>query len=219
MTAIHGLPPGRAGRVWLARRVSVAARGADLLETKLRILAAEEQRFALLVERTEREWLAAVADADRWMGRARLLSGQRGLRLAAAGPPAEVSVRWDTTMGVRHPERATTLLPEPPPDAATPDSTALVLARSAYREALQRGADHAAALAALRAVRAEVRATRRRLRALERRWVPRLERARHTLADALEEQEREEGMRMRWGARRRDGAAPGGSADAGGSGR
>lgn len=217
MTTIHGLPPGRAGRVWLARRISVAGRGADLLETKLRILAAEEQRFALLVERTEREWVAAVADADRWMGRARLISGQRGLRFAAAVSPAQVSVRWDTAMGVRYPAGAATRLPDPPPDAATPDSTALVLARSAYREALQRAADHAAALAALRAVRTEVQATRRRLRALERRWVPRLEDARHALADALEEQEREEGMRMRWAARRLDGRGTDGDTDPEGS--
>lgn len=216
MTSIRGLPPGRAGRVWLRRRLDVAERGADLLETKLRILAAEEQRFALLVARTDREWSTAVAEADRWMARARLISAQRGLRFAAATAPAQVVVSWDTTMGVGYPARAGLRLPEPAADAATPDSTPLVLAREAYRAALRSGAEHAAAAAALRAVRAEMHGTRRRLRALQRRWVPRLAEARSTLVEALEEQEREEGMRMRWAARRSGGTAAH-SARAGGS--
>ena len=35
--AVRGQPPGRAGRVWLQRRLDVASRGATMLETKLRI--------------------------------------------------------------------------------------------------------------------------------------------------------------------------------------
>jgi vacuolar-type H+-ATPase subunit D/Vma8 len=45
-------------------------------------------------------------------------------------------------------------------------------------------------------------ATRRRLRAIQDRWMPRLEEAGRAVAEALEEQEREEGMRMRWAAER-----------------
>ena len=94
MTArLRGLPPGRAGRMWLARRLAVAERGADLLEHKLRILVAEEQSFALLAERTQAEWEAAVRELDRWMLRAALLSGERGLRLASDGADAEVRHR------------------------------------------------------------------------------------------------------------------------------
>lgn len=202
MTAIRGMPPGRAGRVWLRRRLEVAERGAGLLETKLRILAAEEQRFMLLVERTEQEWLSSVAEAETWMARGRLLGGQRSIRLAGPASPAHVYVDWDTTMGVQYPASAHTRLPDPPPDAPTADNSALVMTRTAYREALRRGAEHAAASAALDAVRAEVVSTRRRLRALEKRWTPRLEEARAGLAETLDEQEREDGVRMRWSARR-----------------
>jgi V/A-type H+-transporting ATPase subunit D len=67
MTAtIRGLPPGRAGRMWLVRRLDVAQRGADLLEHKLRILITEEHDFSLRAERARREWEAAVAELDRW---------------------------------------------------------------------------------------------------------------------------------------------------------
>jgi vacuolar-type H+-ATPase subunit D/Vma8 len=201
MTTLRGLPPGRSGRVWLSRRLDVAERGAGLLETKLRILAAEEQRFALLVERTQREWRAAVQDADLWMSRARVISGQRGVRFATPADRSDVSYGWETTMGVSYPSGASLRLPQPAADAATPDSSALLLAREAYQRALAVGAEHAAASAALESVRTEVSTTRRRLRALQKRWTPRLEGAQRALAEALEEAEREDGVRMRWGAR------------------
>lgn len=202
MTTVRGLPPGRAGRVWLSQRIDVAERGAGLLETKLRILAAEEQRFALLCERTEREWTAAVAEADLWMSRARVIGGQRAIRFATPRTPADVGVRWETTMGLSYPSGATVRLPEPDPDAPTPASSALVLAQRSYERALGLGAEHAAASAALECVRVEVATTRRRLRALQRRWTPRLQEAQRRLAETLEEAEREDGVRMRWSARR-----------------
>lgn len=206
MTTLRGLPPGRSGRVWLTRRLDVAERGAGLLETKLRILAAEEQRFALLVERTHRQWTAAVQEADLWMSRARVISGQRGVRFATPPDRADVAYGWETTMGVSYPSGASVRLPAPTADAATPDSSALVLAREAYERALAVGAEHAASSAALESVRAEVSTTRRRLRALQKRWTPRLEWAQRALAEALEEAEREDGVRMRWSARQIVGA-------------
>ena len=145
MTIVRGMPPGRTGRVWLHHRLEVAERGAGLLENKLRILAAEEQRFALLVARDEREWTSAVAEADRWLSRARVIGGQRALRLAATHSPAAVEVQWETTMGVQYPAHASTRLPDPPLDTATPDNTALVLAQQAYQRALVVGAYYAAA--------------------------------------------------------------------------
>jgi V/A-type H+-transporting ATPase subunit D len=202
MTTVRGLPPGRAGRVWLDRRLEVAERGTGLLETKLRILAAEEQRFELLSARTQREFSSRVADAELWMSRARVLSGRRGVRFASSGEPASVDVSWQSTMGVRFPAGARTRRAEPRLDAAAPDCSALAVAADAYDAALRAAADHAAALAALQAVRAEVRGTRRRLRALERRWTPRLHHARRSLADSLEESEREDGVRLRWAAGR-----------------
>ncbi len=205
MATMRGVPPGRAGRVWLRHRQQVAERGADLLETKVRILTAEHDRAALLVERTARDWTAAADQAERWMLRAALLGGRRGLRLAVDREPAQVTLTWATTMGVTFPDRADVTLPEPDPDAATPDVTALVHARRAAQRALQDAAEHAAATAALEALDAEVTTTRRRLRALQERWVPALEQAAAQLAEALEQQEREEGVRLRWAASRQVG--------------
>jgi V/A-type H+-transporting ATPase subunit D len=205
MTAIHGVPPGRPGRVWLRHRRAVAERGSDLLETKLRILAAERDRAALQAERTAREWALAAQDAERWLLRAALHSGRRGLRLAVDREPAQVHLTWATTMGVTYPDRTDLLVPEADPDAATPDSAALVQARAATRRALQVAAEHAAATAALEALDAEVRTTRRRLRALRERWLPRLDAAQAALVEALEQQEREEGVRLRWAASRQGG--------------
>jgi V/A-type H+-transporting ATPase subunit D len=180
----------------------VAERGADLLETKVRILAAEHDRAALLAERTARDWTAAADLAERWMLRAALLGGRRGLRLAVDREPAQVLLTWATTMGVTYPEGTEVSKPEPEPDAATPDGTALIEARWAARRALEAAAAHAAATAALEALDAEVTTTRRRLRALQERWVPALEQAAAELAEALEQQEREEGVRLRWAASR-----------------
>lgn len=202
MATLRGLPPGRAGRVWLAQRTEVAERGGTLLETKLRILAAEQQRVTLRAERTQQRWEQAVVEAERWMARASLLGGQRGVRLATDGPLADTTLAWETTMGVTYPAGARTTLPEAAPDAPTPDSSALVHAQAAYREAVVAAGEHGAATAALAAVEAEVAATRRRLRAIQDRWLPRLAGAARQLAEALEEQEREEGMRMRWAAAR-----------------
>ncbi len=202
---VRGIPPGRAGRVWLAHRQDVARRGAALLETKLRILAAERTRAALLAERTGRAWTQAASDADRWLLRAALLGGRRGLRLATERGSADVRLTWTTTMGVSYPVRADVVHDEPDPDAATPDGAALVHARAASRAALAAGAEHAAATAALAALDREVQTTRRRLRALEERWLPRLDEAAHALAESLEQAEQEEGLRLRWAASRQGG--------------
>jgi V/A-type H+-transporting ATPase subunit D len=205
MATIHGVPPGRAGRVWLRHRRAVAERGSDLLETKLRILAAERERAALQAEGTAREWAVAAEEADRWLLRAALLGGRRGLRLAVDREPAAVHLTWATTMGVTYPDDTEVVAPEPDPDAATPDGAALVAARRAARQGLAAAAAHAAATAALEALDAEVRVTRRRLRALQERWLPRLDEATASLTEALEEQEREEGLRLRWAASRSGG--------------
>lgn len=195
---VRGQPAGRAGRVWLQRRVAVARRGAALLDLKLRILGREEQRFALRSQRTGAEWDQACRAAETWLLRGALLSGERAIRLSDDVPAADVSVRWTTTMGVRHPIEATVRRPDRPAGLAVPDNAALVAAVAAYEAALSAGVAHAAATAALRAVQAEVRTTRRRSRALEERWVPRLDAALRELALALEEQEHDDGVRRRW---------------------
>ncbi|MEZ5184460.1 MAG: V-type ATP synthase subunit D [Candidatus Nanopelagicales bacterium] len=198
MTTMRGQPPGRAGRLWLERRVGVASRGGDLLEQKLRILLAERQRFTLLSERTDREWTAAVQEMDKWMLRAGMASGQRGLRLATPSESATAEVEWRLTMGVQYPVRARCGLPQIEGSEPVPDSTALLHARAAARRAVAAGVAHAVAAAALAAVSEEIASTRRQVRAVRRRWIPALESARQTLATALDDQEHDEAVRLRW---------------------
>jgi V/A-type H+-transporting ATPase subunit D len=198
-TTLRGLPPGRAGMPWLARRRAVAARGSDLLERKLRILRAEEQDYALRAERTAAAWEQESAELERWMLRSALLSGERGVRLATDGADAIAEIDWRLTMGVRYPADATCVLPAEL-GGFTPDNTALHHASSAARRAVQAGVDHAVATAALAAIRAEIGSTRRQLRALEQRWLPRLESARAHLMIQLDDLEHDEHVRLRWAA-------------------
>ena len=60
--------------------------------------------------------------------------------------------------------------------------------------------------AARRIVDAEVAEVQRRKRAIADRWVPRLEAALRDLAQRLDDQERDELVRLHWVAGRRDGA-------------
>ncbi|HSO02946.1 MAG TPA: V-type ATP synthase subunit D [Candidatus Limnocylindrales bacterium] len=197
---LRGLPPGRAGLTWLVRRSDVATRGGDLLERKLRILLAEEQDYAMQAERTAAEWSEAVGDLERWMLRAAVLSGERGTRLASDGGDGEVEVTWTLTMGVRYPSSATWWAPERPVGAFPPDNSALRHARPAAERAVRAGVDHAVAVAAHEAVRAEIATTRRQLRALRERWIPRLQSAHAALVVALDDQEHDEHVRLRWAA-------------------
>ena len=50
------VPPGRAVRLWLTRRLQVARRGADLLDRKLQILQAELGRRRADAAQTAAEW-------------------------------------------------------------------------------------------------------------------------------------------------------------------
>jgi len=206
MTAkLRGLPPGRAGRMWLRRRLVVAVRGGDLLEQKLRILVSEEQSFALQAEQTQTEWAAAVRDLELWVLRGTLLSGERGLRLADDRGAAEVEIGWRLTMGVRYPAEVSCRLPERDDARPTPDNSALLEAVEAAERAVRAGVAHAVAATALAAVQEEIGSTRRQLRAVRERWIPRLESARAALTVALDDQEHDEGVRLRWAADRAQG--------------
>lgn len=205
MPRVRHLPPGRAGRTWLQRRLAVAERGADLLDQKLRLLHAERQRLSVLAQRTGEAWEAAAQAADEWLLRGALLGGQRGIRLATAPGTVDVEVAWTYLMGVRYPSevRCTPVLSEP--GTAPPDNAALAAARDAHRRAVEAAARHAAAAAAVRVLEVEEVATRRRLRAIEGRWMPRLQQALAQIQLGLEEQEHAEGVQLRWAAARQEG--------------
>jgi len=161
-------------------------------------LQSELARLQAAAAETAEQWDQCGADAQTWLLRAALLSGERAIQLAADGQAADVRISYAMAMGIRYPSTATCAIPP----ALTWDTPVLGGARQAHRSALEAAARHAAATAAVRAVEHEVRTTRYRLRAVQDRWIPRLEQA---LADAIftiEELERADAARLRLAARR-----------------
>ena len=187
------VPPGRSGRIWLVRRLETARRGADLLDRKLRILQAELLRRQAAAADAAARWEHCQAEARGWLVRLTFLSGERAVRLAASGQAADVAVSYETTMGIRYPARVACSCPP----AGTWDGPVAAGCRDAHRAALAAAAQHAAAAAAVAAVDSEARATRTRLRAIEDRWIPRLERALAEVTFTLEELERADAARLR----------------------
>jgi len=193
-------PPGRAGRPWLVHRLAVARRGADVMDQKRRGLLHERTRLVTIVSEARDAWEAAVREAEVWLQRALLISGQRSFELASFHVPeqAEVHLTWQRSLGVVYPSDAEVRLPSTPDLIAPGGSSALPIAASAYGRAVEAGARFAAARSALDRVEAEFAATTRRLRALERRWIPAHESALAALALSLDESEREDAVRARW---------------------
>ena len=103
-------------------------------------------------------------------------------------------------MGARYPSGARLDLPSRPPGAALPASSAVVCATAAYRDALAAAVDAAVALGAARVLDDELAATRFRLRAVQDRWIPRLETAASALDLALAEAEGADAVRLRLAA-------------------
>ena len=198
MTGFRSMPPGRAGRVWLQRRLTLAEASATLLEQKLKVLRTEESHYRLLAQRTGEEWDEACRSAETALLRAALIGGQRGLRAGVDGQPAQVTVTWAIKMGTRHPESATCSWPEADSDVAGLPDVAVVGARGLLREAATAAVRHAAASEAHSAISREMALTSHRLRAVEDRWLPRLTESLRVLDLALDESERAEGARLRW---------------------
>ncbi len=197
MSALRGQPPGRAGLMWLHHRLGLARRAASRLDQKLRILRTEQAAFAMLQERTGLTWERRCREADLWFLRAALLGGQEGVRPAPGTSAAEVRIEWTTALGTTYPVRGSCVTPDPDPQLAAVSSAALVEATAAYRRALEAGVEHAVASTAARAIDAEVATTQRRLRGVQNRWVPRLERAADVLRLSLDEAEYAEQIRLR----------------------
>lgn len=193
-------PPGRAGRPWLVHRLAVARRGAELLDSKQRALAAEQRRLAPLAAVAQGQWEAAARAAERSLARAAVMGGERQVDVArrSGGPGVEVTVRWQTVLGVTCPADAEIgPLPDLPASGA---SAALLAAAHAHHTAVGAAVRAAVLAGALARVEADLRATALRRNAVERRWIPAHEAALAGLELALEELEREEGTRVRWAA-------------------
>lgn len=190
------VPPGRAGRSWLRRRLATAERGREQVDRKLRILFPEQQRLRIVADRERAAWVTGWVEADRWLWRATLLGGQDGIRCASTLEPVTVEVRWATAMGLSYPSGAD-LSPAVDPVALPGVNAAIGPAAAAVRSALEAGVRSAAAEEAVRRLDAEIAVTRRRLRALEKRWLPRLRTELVALELALEQAEQEDTLRLR----------------------
>ena len=196
MMPVRKIPPGRAGRVWLRRRLDTATRGRDQLDRKLRILIPERQRLRIQLDQRHAAWVVACSDARTWLLRASLLSGQDAILAAAAGGESvQAAVVWTMAMGLNYPtDVRLTRMPTTPLVAV---NSAVKPAAAAYAAALLAGVRTATASEALRRVDDEIVVTRRRLRAIEKRWLPWLRESLRTLELSLEQAEQEDGVRLR----------------------
>jgi V/A-type H+-transporting ATPase subunit D len=203
-------PPGRAGRLWLRGRLAAAVNAADLLDHKRRELESELTRIRRILGRRTKAWQKAMADAQRWLGRIDLTAGGRALRMAAAleRTRAEVELQWRQTMGVRYPTDFRLDFPAGPPVLSLDGGTAVTVASTFYRAAVQAAVAHAVARTAQERIQAELDRTIRRLRALKLRAIPAHRKALATLELQLDERDREEGVTARWAS----GSAPQGGA-------
>ena len=188
------VPPGRAGRLRLDRRLAAARSGADLLDRKVRILTAELASLQETARQTSLRWHSMARDADERLLDASLLGGQRAIRRAMPRDLGAVELTYAVTVGVRHPAGGSYAPPETP-DCWT--GQAIDAARRAYQAALAAAVAHATAAAAVRAIATEAAATRIRLRAIRDRLIPRLEQALADVILAIDEQERGDAVRLR----------------------
>jgi vacuolar-type H+-ATPase subunit D/Vma8 len=142
----------------------------------------------------------ACAEAERWCSRALRLGHEHQIDVVAAhlDAPATVAVEWNNVMAVSIPESAHCAFPDLTLASASGGSSATDRAVEALAGALEKGAAHAAIQRALANIDAELLQTRRRLRLLERRRLPQLERALHESRERLEQSEREDTLRLRW---------------------
>jgi V/A-type H+-transporting ATPase subunit D len=198
-------PAGRAGRLWLVRRLAVARRGQDVLEQKRRALLHRLDQLEAQLEEARRDWRREATEAETWWQRAAVLSGERPLELASGSQRGEAEVRvvWRNTLGVVHPDTVDVSVPAGELFPAG-GSAALAYAAQAHGRALEAAARLGAVQTAHRRAAAELRSTTQRLRAIERRWVPEHERALASLELALDEADREDAARVRWFVARRD---------------
>ncbi len=193
-------PPGRAGRLWVLRRLEVGRRGVEVLDQKRQVLVREQRRLGEGLERASREWEQAARTASVWSERALALAGERRLRLAAGRTRGRctVEVGWRNALGTVFPSGAEVRCVAAPDLVALGGGSSVALAAVACAEALVAAARHAAAQIAYDAITRELVATTRRQRAIERRWILEHEAALRRIELALDERELEDIARVRW---------------------
>ena len=186
---------GRSGKARVAHQLETARHGSTLLDRKQHILADERERLELFAEQTRKDWEGLARIAATWLQRTSAMDGQDRIDAAATDETAVVEVSWGGAMGVRYPEDATVQLP---PERHPGGSSALSFAATSHRDSLVAAARFAAASRAMRLITIELTTTRMRQRAIENTWIPRLEAKILAIQRQLDEQELEEGLRVRW---------------------
>ncbi|MGZ4431228.1 MAG: V-type ATP synthase subunit D [Gaiellales bacterium] len=191
-------PPGRAAHPWLMRRIAMAERGAEILTDKHLALLRRRQELQEATQNANRRWCEAAGEAEVWLARALVVSGARAVRLAAPMGAARVDLEWANSLGVIHPSSVSVA---PPDDGGALNHAGSTVDRAAqaHRCAVAAAAEHAALTLAHRLLTDEISLTARRLRAVQRRWIPRYQAALAELDLSLDEQEREDQARTRWG--------------------
>jgi len=186
----------RAVRLHLTNRLRTAQHAADLLHGKEQALQHERARLEGHAHRARREWEARCRHGAVCLARARVLGAGDEIRalIERGPPPADVNANWQSSMGSTYPG-AVDCTPGDP--SAFTCTAAIEPTADAFRQALSAGATHAATTTALRRLDVELANTRRRRRAIGERLVPRLERVLHELDLQLEEQDREEAVRVK----------------------
>jgi V/A-type H+-transporting ATPase subunit D len=198
-------PATRTSRLRLRRSLDTAVRAIGVLEQKIQVLTREQRRLRHHALDTGQQWEAAARDADLWLQRSLVLGGNTQVALAATlarGERAEAAVTWRSVMGVAYPTEAHVIPAKAPPLGSLARTAALVEAAAAHRQAVVAALDQAAAQRALDLLERELLVTRRRLRALEHRWVPRLNERLTAVELALAAEEQEDAVRTRWVAGR-----------------
>jgi V/A-type H+-transporting ATPase subunit D len=200
--------PTRAGRQRLLARLELAERAGDLLRSKEEALERERVRLRGHDARAREEWRRRWRDAVAALLRAAALGAGGELDRVSTEPvaaPAAVTPDWQTSMGITYPGSVRC---DPGPLPPVTSTAALLPAAEAYRRALEAAAEHAATSAAVRRLDDELAATRRRRRAIEEHLQPTLDAARRALDLHLDELDREEALRVRVAAGRREDDRP-----------
>ncbi len=199
------IPPGRAGRTWLVERLQIARRGAELLDRKRQALLHEQARMRAEADAARDDWHDALAQAELWSARAKVLDGAGRLDVLSrhVRERATIELSWSNLMGAHLPSADRVTVPDPPALSALGASSASVIAARACCEAARAAVRYAVAERAHVELSGELARATRRLRALQTRWIPQHEVALAELDLALDESQREQAARVRWLIRRR----------------
>ena len=108
------VPPGRAGQVWLRRRLATAQHGIDILSRKQRLLSDERDRRQPEAAVARAAWIEACSEAERWCSRSLRVGHRNQVALVSAQveAPATMTVDWRNVMAVAIPGKATCEFPD-----------------------------------------------------------------------------------------------------------